>query len=69
MKETQIGGTAGQGTLRAEGTIGEQDVDIVFVTDSPEEAVAHIAKHALGGSPKWGLRKGKLKRRLRQPPA
>ena len=57
------------GPMRKEGTIGEQDVDIVFVTDSPEEAVAYIAGHAPGGSPGWGLGKGKLKRRLRRPPA
>lgn len=55
------------GSMREEGTISESDVDIVFVTDSPAEAASYIARNAPGAWPKWGLRKSKLKRSLRQP--
>ena len=31
-----------RGTMLREGKISEQDFDLIFVTDSPEEAVAHV---------------------------
>jgi uncharacterized protein (TIGR00730 family) len=49
-------------TLLAEGTIDPADLDILRITDSPEEAVAHIREIALG---QFGLKYGARKARRR----
>jgi len=50
-----------RGTMLAEGTISPQDLDLVFVTDDPVEAVAHIRDIAMK---RFGLTYGpSLKRR------
>ena len=49
-------------TLLAEGTIDPADLDILRVTDSPEEAVAHVREVAIG---QFGLKYGARKPRRR----
>lgn len=52
-------------TMRAEGTIGEHDGDLVLFTDSPEEAVAHIERLAPAVSERTRRRLRKIRRWLR----
>ncbi len=51
-----------RGTLLAEGTIDPADLAILFVTDSPDEAVAHVRDVAMS---KFGLKYGAQKVRRR----
>ena len=55
-------------SMIAEGTISEGDPDLMFLTDSPEEAARYIVEHARADD-KWRLRPGKLKRKMRRPAA
>jgi uncharacterized protein (TIGR00730 family) len=49
------------GTMDDERTIGARDLDLVLVTDSVEEAVAHIDKHAVV---RFGLRRAPTPTRI-----
>ena len=51
-----------RGTLLAEGTIDPADLDILRITDSPEEAVAHVREVAIA---QFGLKYGAGKARRR----
>ena len=51
-----------RGTLLAEGTIDPADLDILRITDSPEEAVAHVREVP---STQFGLKYGAKKARRR----
>lgn len=49
------------GTMNAELTIGPRDLDLVLVTDSVEEAIAHIERHAVI---RYGLRRAPTPARI-----
>lgn len=48
-------------TMKDERTIDAKDLDLLLVTDSVEEAMAHIHKHAVV---RFGLRRGPTKSRI-----
>ncbi|TDJ70355.1 MAG: TIGR00730 family Rossman fold protein [Planctomycetota bacterium] len=54
-------------TMKAEGTIGAEDTEFVFVTDSIEEAAEHILHRAPRLSARTSRKLKKLRRHLRVP--
>lgn len=50
--------------MLAEGTIGDEDLALLFVTDSPEEAADFVVRHAPPPEKHRGLDLRKLRRRL-----